>query len=259
VTRLRWALAILFSGLAWGAAPSYSVESIVSAGSYAPGPFAPNALITIFGADLSNGPRAVLPADIVGNALPTELNSTRVYIDNFPAPLFYVSERQINLLVPGRQALGKAEIHVVRQGQRGPLLTIDIAAASPALFVNAGYIIATHGDNSLITGEKPARPGDLIVVYAAGLGKTKTMPANGELPPYLSPLNGVLKVTVGGIAVDPAKILYAGLTPMSAGLYQINFYLPVNLGSDPELRLFIGDTGSPSGLKLPVRGNTPAP
>ena len=53
VTRLRLALAILFGGIAWGAAPSYSAAKIVSTGSYAAGPFAPNSLITIFGEDLS--------------------------------------------------------------------------------------------------------------------------------------------------------------------------------------------------------------
>jgi uncharacterized protein (TIGR03437 family) len=255
VTRLRLALAILCCGTAWGAAPSYSAAGIVSTGSYVAGPFAPNSLITIFGDGLSTGARGVLASDIVGNLLPTELNSTRVYIDAFPAPLFYVSETQVNLLIPGRQALGKAELQVVRQGQRGPVVTIDVAAAAPALFINDGYAIATHADNLVITTEKPARAGELIVIYAAGLGKAQTMPANGELAPYLSRLaeTAVFRVTVGGAAVDPARIVYAGLTPLSAGLYQVNLVLPDSLGQDPEVRLFVGDAGSPVGVKLAVR------
>ena len=255
MSRLRLALAILYCGSAWGAAPSYSVTGIVSTGSYAAGPFAPNSLVTIFGDDLSTATRGLLPSDVVGNLLPTELNSTRVYIDFYPAPLFYVSEKQINLLIPGRQAFGKAELQVVRQGQRGPKVIVEVAAAAPALFINEGYAIATHADNSVLTADKPARSGELIVIYAAGLGKTQAMPENGELAPWPSrlPENAAFRVTVGGAAVDPARIVYAGLTPYSAGLYQVNLFLPDNLGADPEVRLLVGDAGSPAGVKLAVR------
>jgi uncharacterized protein (TIGR03437 family) len=246
-------MAILFAGIAWGAAPSYSAAGIVNTGSYAAGPFAPNSLITIFGAGLAIGPRGVTSSDIVGNALPTELNSTRVYIDTFPVALFYVSETQINLLIPGKQALGKAELQVMREGQRGPVVAIDIAAAAPALFLSGDFAIATHADNSVITPEKPAHAGELIVLYAAGLGKAEIMPANGELAMSLSTILGALRVTVGGEAVESRQILYSGLTPFSAGLYQVNFILPDKPTTDPEVRLFIGDTSSPAGIRLPLR------
>jgi uncharacterized protein (TIGR03437 family) len=61
-------------------------------------------------------------------------------------------------------------------------------------------------------------------------------------------------VYLGGAAVDPAAILYAGLTPGSAGLYQIDLVLPGGLATDPEIRLAIGDQSSPAGLKLAVQG-----
>lgn len=252
--RLGPALAILLGGVAWGAAPSYSLAGIVSTGSYAPGPFAPNSLITIFGSGLAMSPRGVTAADIVKNTLPDELNSTRVLIDNYPVSLFYVSENQINLLIPPRQALGKSDLMVVREGQRGPVVTIEVTAAAPALFIDAGYAIATHGDNSLITADRPARAGELIVVYSAGLGKAANMPGNGELAPALSPLAdlGSFRVTIAGTPVAGAKIYYAGLTPQSAGLYQVNFWIPETVGSDPEIRLFVGDAGSSAGVKLRV-------
>jgi len=79
------------------------------------------------------------------------------------------------------------------------------------------------------------------------------MPANGELAVSLSTILGALRVTVGGEAVDAKKILYAGLTPSSAGLYQVNFILPDKPSSDPEVRLFVGDIGSPAGVRLPLR------
>jgi uncharacterized protein (TIGR03437 family) len=253
VKRLRLVLAVLVSGIAWGAAPSYSAAGIVSTGSYAAGPFAPNTLITIFGTGLAIGTRSVSAGDVAGNALPTELISTRVYIDSYAVALFYVSETQINLLIPGKQSLGKAQVQVMREGQRGPTVVIDIAAAAPALFLSGEYAIATHADNSVITPEKPARAGELIVLYAAGLGKCEIMPANGELALSLSTVLGALRITIGGATVEPARILYAGLTPFSAGLYQLNFILPENASADPEVRLYVGDTASPAGVKLALR------
>jgi uncharacterized protein (TIGR03437 family) len=46
---------------------------------------------------------------------------------------------------------------------------------------------------------------------------------------------------------------YAGLTPQSAGLYQINLQLPDSGPTDPELRVSIGDQSSQAGVKLALR------
>jgi uncharacterized protein (TIGR03437 family) len=256
VPRIWLALAALFCGVARGAAPSYSAAGIVSTASYAPGPFASNTLITIFGAGLARSAQGVTAADILNNSLPNELNYTRVTIDDWAVPLLYVSDGQINLLIPPKQGNGPSKIRVVREGQVGPEVAISVVDASPALFVSAaGFAIATHADNSVITPEKPATIGELIVIYAAGMGKTDTMATNGELPPYASQLvnRGSLQVLLDGVALDPAQVRYAGLTPGSAGLYQINVVLPGKSGSDPELRLSIGGVVSQAGVKLPLR------
>ncbi len=256
MTRLWLALAVLGSGIARGGAPSYSTAGIVSTASYAPGPFASNSLITIFGSGLARSEHVLTASDIVNSTLPNELNYTRVTIDDWPVPLLYVSDGQINLLIPPKQGNGPSKLRVVREGQPGPEVTITVVDASPALFVTAaGMAIATHGDNSTITTDKPAAAGELIVIYAAGMGKTDTMPSNGELPPYSSQLvnRGSLRVLLNGVAIDPSQVKYAGLTPGSAGLYQINVVLPEKPGIDPELLLSIGDAISQPGVKLPLR------
>jgi uncharacterized protein (TIGR03437 family) len=256
VARMSPALAILFCGIASGAAPFYSAAGIVSTAGYAPAPFAPNSLVTIFGTDLAIATHLLGPADMVNGALPTEMVSTRVYLDDQPAPLLFVSAGQINFLIPGQQGNKPTPIRVVRAGQTGPEIFVTVTDAAPGLFVSeAGFAIATHADNCLIAPEKPAVGGELIVIYATGLGKTETMPNGGEVPPYISQLvnRAALKVMLNGVAVDPARVLYAGLTPTSVGLYQVNVILPENPGPDPELRLFVGDAGSQAGLKLPLR------
>jgi uncharacterized protein (TIGR03437 family) len=173
-----------------------------------------------------------------------------------PAPLLYVSDGQVNFLVPGNQLDGDVKVRVVREGVTGPEITVTLVDAAPALFQTAaGYAIAAHVDNSVIAPGSPAQAGETIVVYACGLGRTQPNPAPGAIPQSAAVIQGLSKLTVylGGTAIDPARIQYAGLTPGSAGLYQINLVLPDDLGTDPEIRVAIADQSSPAGLKLAVQ------
>ena len=251
--RMWLVLALLLATTAWGQAPVYSAASMVNGPNYAPGPFAPNSIVSIFGSGLAWSSQGVTAADIVNSTLPVELNSTRVYVMDSPAPLLYVSDGQVNFLVPGNQLDGDVKIRVVREGVTGPEVTVTLVDAAPALFQTAaGYAIAAHLDNSLIAPGSPAQAGEIIVVYACGLGRTQPNPAPGAIPQSAAVIQRLsdLKVYLGGAALDPASILYAGLTPGSAGLYQINLVLPDNPGTDPEIRVAIADQSSPAGLKL---------
>jgi uncharacterized protein (TIGR03437 family) len=246
-------LAPLLANTVWGQAPAYSAAGMVNGPNYAPGPFAPNSIVSIFGSGLAWSSHGVTAADIVNNTLPVELNSTRIYVMDSPAPLLYVSDGQVNFLVPANQLGGDVKIRVVREGVTGPEVTVTLVDAAPALFQTAaGYAIAAHLDNSVIAPGSPAQAGEIIVVYACGLGRTQPNPAPGSIPKGAAVIQKLsdLKVYLGGAAINPASILYAGLTPGSAGLYQINLVLPDNPGTDPEIRVAIADQSSPAGLKL---------
>jgi uncharacterized protein (TIGR03437 family) len=247
------AFAPLLAGAAWGQAPVYSADKMVNASNYTPGPFAPNSIVSIFGSAMSRSSQGLTAGDIVNNTLPTELNYTRVYVMDSPAPLLYVSDGQVNFLIPGNQLDGDVTIRVVREGLTGPEITVTLVDAAPALFQTAaGYAIAAHLDNSAVAPGSPAQAGEIVVLYACGLGRTQPNPAPGVIPQNAAAIQRLsdLKVYLGGTAIDPASILYAGLTPGSAGLYQINLVLPGNLGTDPEIRVAIADQSSPAGLKL---------
>jgi len=72
----------------------------------------------------------------------------------------------------------------------------------------------------------------------------------GEIPTYVGEiLNREDRLTVS----PNGRVLYAGLTPGSAGLFQINLVLPSNPGIDPEIVVAIGGVSSAPGLKLAVR------
>ena len=60
----------LLCGLARGQAPAYSAAGIVNAANYAPGPFAANSVVSIFGTNLCNCSTGAPATEIAGGTLP---------------------------------------------------------------------------------------------------------------------------------------------------------------------------------------------
>jgi uncharacterized protein (TIGR03437 family) len=254
--RIRLLLAALLTVAAWGQAPSYTSAGIVNASDYSPGPFAPGSVISLFGSNLSRSAYALQASDIQFPYLPTMLNYTQVIVDNSPVALFYVSPTQINFMVPAGDGVGQMTVQVVREGLAGPVIALPVLNAAPALFVwGANYALATHADYSLVTEAAPAQPGEIVVLFATGLGKTAPNPGIGEIPTYSAPIVNLatLQVTFAGTPLDPTLIKYAGVTPGSAGLYQINLQIPSNPPSDPAIQITLAGQTSAAGLKLPVQ------
>ncbi len=240
------------------AAPFYSADSIVNAADNQPGPLAPNTIASIYGTNLAYGTKAITANDIRGGALPTVFPGTgaRVVIGGLQASLYYVSPTQINFLVPANFLPGIFNLNVVVDGLAGPAVAIQIAAASPALFqLDPANAVATRADASVITSDSPARPGDIVVLYATGLGQTTPPIESGKLPTQAALLARIdeFAVLLDGQPVDPHSIEYAGIAPGFAGLYQINVTLPDSTAANPELRIALAGSISPPALRLPVQ------
>ena len=240
-------------------APSYSGTSIVNDSDNQPGPLAPNAIATLYGTGLAYVTKAITPQDIRGGVLPTVLPGTglRILINsNYPASIYFVSPTQVNFLVPSILLPGPATVQLVVDSVPGPLVQIVIAATAPAFFqLDQENAIATRADGSVVTPANPAKPGEVVVLYATGLGRTVPDAGYGEVPTTAAPIAkpGDLKITLGGAPVDPRQILYAGVAPGFGGLYQINLKLPDTMGADPEIRVGLLDRPSPAGIRLPLR------
>jgi uncharacterized protein (TIGR03437 family) len=212
-------------------------------------------VLSVFGSNLSWYTDWLRPDNLLAGALPFTLGGTQVYVDNVPAPLLYVSPGQINFIVPSNQIAGDVQFRVVRQGLSGPSIGLTLRDAAPALFVqDSGYAIATDAAGKLLTADHPASAGNIVVVYATGLGRTQPNPAPGEVPTGAAQILELRNLTVmlDGISLPPFRIKYAGVTPYCAGLYQLNVELPLETGPDPEIRISIGEQSSLAGLRLPV-------
>jgi uncharacterized protein (TIGR03437 family) len=61
------------------------------------------------------------------------------------------------------------------------------------------------------------------------------------------------QVWLNGVPVPAAQILYAGISPPYAGLFQINLRIPDDAPEDPEIRCGFPNVMSQPGGILPIR------
>ena len=200
---------------------------------------APGSIVALFGEQLTTGE----PRSAAALPLQSDLGGTRVFVNDQPAPVYYVSYNQINFQIPFDTATGDAVVRVEREGQRGNSVSVRIIPSAPRLLqLHFGnYAIAVNQDGTLAIPQtagiqsRPARPGDTLVFYAIGLGATDTAVNSGAASPS-SPLARVpgnfvvrfgLSGPFGGVSVE-AVPLFVGLTPNFVGLYQINVTVPAN-------------------------------
>jgi uncharacterized protein (TIGR03437 family) len=237
-------------------APSYSVASIVHAATQSAEALAPNTLATIYGTNLAFSTHAVALSDLTGGTLPLSLDGVSVTVGNFLANLFYVSPGQINFLVPYNLTAGTVTVWVGRQGTAGPVVKIQLNSTAPGLFPWTGNLaIASHLNGSLVSAAAPARGSEIIIIYAAGLGRVSPDTTSGKIDPFAATILALsqMQILLAGTPCPAANVLYAGLAPGFAGLYQINLRLPENIPSNPEIRISIGPQISPARINLAVQ------
>ena len=235
--------------------PAYTAASVVNAASNSADALAPNTIATLYGTDLAYDTNQALFKNVNGSMLPELLSGVRVYVGQYTASLYYISPRQINFVIPDLHP-GDMDFYTSRQGIAGPHVRITLRDVGPGLFQREpGIIAATHADGSIITKDHPAHGGETVVLYGTGLGHTKPVVAVGEFSMVAAQMQRLrdLRVIVGGTTLDTASIHYAGVSPGSPGLYQVNVKLPKQLAPNPEIRLTIGDQSSAANMTLPVR------
>lgn len=248
--------------------PAYSEASVVSLASLKPGPVAPNSLVSIFGTDLAWVTRVRGEEDLLADQLPVLLTGTgvTVMVNNLAVPVEFVSPGQVVFLMPPMQGPGTANVRLVHSGRAGPEVKLRVAATAPAFYMlQDGMVLARHGDTwEWITDEKPARPGERIMLYAGGLGATKPPLSFRRMPREEAEIlrREEFSILLNGEAIAAEAIEYAGVLPGFPGLYEIRLTLPESTGEDPEIRVVQGESGSPEKIRIPLRkaatGATPA-
>jgi uncharacterized protein (TIGR03437 family) len=242
--------------------PAVSSGGIVNGASFAAGqPVAPGSLISIFGTQLA---ASTASADTI--PLSTKMNGVTVTFNNKDAPLLAVTSGQINAQVPWEvlpgTAPGMVNVVVTRNGVPSLPQAVQINGAAPGAFVHATnsgkfYAFAVNfADNTLAwpTGtanisikQHPVKAGDVLILYATGLGEVDPAVADGHnaLDGKLHTPTAAPQVLVGNM---PVKVLGSALSPQFVGVYQINIQLPsgVPTGNNVSLQIKSGGVTSPA-------------
>ena len=182
----------------------------------------PGDVMVVKGSQLS----AQAPQTASGAPLPTTLGGASVLVNGVATPLYYSSSEQIAFQARADTYLGTALVQVVRDGQAGNTVSVNMAAYAP------GIVVVTDTAYNLVDTTHPAHAGETLVFWALGLGATDTVVADGAAAPS-SPLARVtadVSVTFGleffQSTVAPS---FAGLSPGSVGLYQVIATLPTSM------------------------------
>ncbi len=249
-------------------APTITSVNTAGAGS----DIAQNTWIEIKGTNLVSG--STPPAGVIWNdapefasgQLPAQLGGVSVSANGKPAYVYFYcslvtspacTSDQINVLTPLDDTLGPVQIVVTNGTSSTPPIWASLKTVAPSLllFSPAGYVVATHADNSLLGPASlypgfstPAAPGEPVVLYAVGFGLPAAPLTSGS-----SSQSGLLPVfpvcQIGGI---PAELSFAGL--INPGLYQLNLTVPAGVpDGDNPIRCTYRGAATPSGDLLTVQ------
>jgi len=208
-----------------------------------PAVLVPGSLVTGYGESFADNDNAAAS----GFPLPTTLGGVSVLINGIPAPLLFTSSSQVNLQVPWEIAPGAALITVVSKGMYSRPLPASVGRAAPTLLAVA------YPDSVPVSDERPAGPGDTLVVFATGLGPVTGGAVTGQ-PAPVSPLIATSEspsVTIGDLS---AEVVSSGLAAGLVGVFQVTTVVPEGMGAGPATLLTVSVQGQASPpIPLPTR------
>ena len=257
------------------AQPSVANNGVLNGGSFIVGQVvSPGSVVSIFGSGLA-------AATLVGDTIPlsASLGATSVFFNGEPAPLYFVSAGQINAqlpwdLLPNGVSSGSVNITVTNGSQTSAPMAVQLAALAPGIYsipAGAGYAVAINNSDGSIAAPigaipgittHPAQAGDVMIMYANGLGPVGVPNSSGGLtlsPPAtgaasLDATRYTLTAPTLLIANTPAQLLFSGLTPQFVGISQVNFIVPTGpVGNALPIQLVEGGITSTDQVVIAIQ------
>ena len=188
---------------------------------------APGSLIFVTGTNLSTINDGQTLRSSVAPGLQNTIGGVSVTVTvngiSLNCPLYYLSPRQINAVLPGNTPIGTGTIFVTNEQGRSSSFGVRIAQSSFGIVHYNGTLAATYdANNALITRFNAANPRQTIVIWGSGVGADA---GNDDrlFPQQTNNLVNVpMQVLVGG---RPATILYRGRSQFP-GVDQVVATLP---------------------------------
>lgn len=252
----------------WQPVRPLSIASVLNAASFRPG-IVDGSWISITGSNLSTTTRLWRSDEIVDGKLPTSLDSVSVTVEGLPAAVEYISPTQLNVQAPVTGKAGSVNVVVSNSLGVSAPTSATVSRNLPGLFVfspmNGKYAAAViarsdggvdyAGPESLFGSAlttRPVIPGEILELYATGLGPTNPFVPAGQVFAGAAALMDPVTVTIGG---QPAAVGFAGLA--GAGLYQLKVTVPAVPWGDHAIVVTVKGVASQPGVYVAV-GAAPA-
>ncbi len=234
----------------------------------------PGSYISIYGANLVN-PDAIQGLTQYGDGatyvpFPLNLDGVSVSFDvpgaydgtpadynGSPGHIVFVASTggQINLQVPWElQGASSVQVKINVDGvANSNVITVPLVQYAPTIFQSSGIVAAVNATTgTIISASNPAHAGDVVELYANGLGPVNNQPASGDPSPssgQFATTKTNPTITIGG---QNAAVSYSGLAPGNPGLYQINVTVPSVSSGNQTVTLAIGGASAPTAV-IPIK------
>jgi uncharacterized protein (TIGR03437 family) len=222
----------------------------------------PGEWVSIYGTNLASS-TATWNGDF-----PTSLGGVSVTVNGKSAYLWYASPGQINLQAPDDTAIGTVPV-VVTTSAGNATSTVTLGEFAPSFLLLdskhvTGIILRSNGSgaygggtydiigptgSSLGYPTVAAKAGDILELYALGLGPTNPVVLPGQAFSGAAPTTNPVTLIINNATVTP---LFTGLT--GAGLYQLNLTIPSGLGTgDVPLQAMAGGVQTQTGVVISLQ------
>ncbi|MEK7407232.1 MAG: Ig-like domain-containing protein [Acidobacteriota bacterium] len=226
--------------------PAVTAASFISAASGQQGVVA-GSLTTIQGSRLAPGIQGCVEAGVVAGPLPTTLAGVTVAFGAHLAPIFSVcnvdGREQARVQAPWELGVGAVRVQITVGAGTTIVEQVPVVAAQPGIFETAGtdgrrYAVLARPDGSFVTPLNPARRGELIRIYATGLGPVLPRADTNRSG---VPGQAVYYSVVVGVNNSGARVVSAEYAQNMIGIYIVTIELPADTfpGQERPLELFV--------------------
>jgi uncharacterized protein (TIGR03437 family) len=247
--------------------PGFTAASIVSNAGFQPG-ISPGSIASINVSGIAPNLRGTVSGISIVGPLPTRLEDVEVLFNGIAAPIYAVSnvngQESVVVQVPFEVSPGSASVTVRSSTGGSTTVTgVQILPIKPGIFEfidtnGQRYAVGVRPDGSYVSSANPARRGEIVRVFATGLGQVS--PATGTNRAGLSNQEqNVLAPIIVGVNNEGVRVVSSQLQPGAVGVYVVAFEVPANTApgtSRPFAIAAVGGDGQPvfgNGSAIPIQ------
>jgi uncharacterized protein (TIGR03437 family) len=210
--------------------PSPAVSGLGSLNSFG---IAPGSLVRIAGNNM--GPQSTAPGQFDSSGkVASQAAGVQVLFDGVPAPVLQVQAQNLQVMAPfALDGKASTQVVVVNGNQQSNAVTVPMMKRNPQV------LAVLNSDFTVNSAANPAKLGNGVTLYIAGLGQTNPAGVDGAVntSPSSQPLQPVTYVSLGGVACTITA--QGSATGLVSGISQLNVQLPSSYSGTSPANLIV--------------------